>query len=54
MTNAKNYFITDIDSLDSIECFWDFKDLFPEVITNDVDESMKNKFIEVARCHVFS
>ncbi len=49
LTNAKNYFITDIDSLDSIERFGNFKDLFPEVITNDVVESMKDKFIEVAQ-----
>ncbi len=48
LNNARNYFITDIDSLDSIERFWDFKDLFPKVITNDVAESMKDKFIEIA------
>lgn len=48
LANAKNYFIIDIDSLDNIECFWDFKDLFPEVITNDIVESMKDKFMEVA------
>lgn len=49
LTNAKNYFITDIDSLGRIECFCDFKDLFPETITNDVVESMKDKFMEVAQ-----
>ncbi len=27
LTDAKNYFVTDIDSLDSIEYFGDFKDL---------------------------
>lgn len=49
LANAKNYFVTDIDSLDSIECFWDFKDLFPEVINSDVVENMKDKFMEVAQ-----
>ena len=49
LTNAKNYFVTDIDSLDSIECFWSFKELFPEVIDSAVIESMKDKFIEVAQ-----
>jgi len=49
LTNAKNYFVTDIDSLDSMECFGNFKDLFPEVIANDVVESVKDKFIEVAK-----
>jgi len=49
LANAKNYFVTDIDSLDSMECFGNFKDLFPEVIANDVVESVKDKFIEVAK-----
>ncbi len=48
LTNAKNYFLTDINTLDSIDCFWDFKDLFPEVIANDAVESIKDKFMEVA------
>lgn len=49
MTNVKNYFITDVDSLESVECFWDFKDLFPTVISADVMENMKDKFIEIAQ-----
>lgn len=49
LTNARNYFVTDIDSLDSIEWFLSFKELFPEVIDSAVIEGMKNKFIEVAK-----
>jgi len=49
LTNAKNYFVTDIDSLDSIECFWNFKELFPKVIDSAVIENMKDKFIKVAQ-----
>lgn len=49
LTNAKNYFVTDIDSLDCIECFWDFKELFPEVIDSSAIENIKDKFIEVAQ-----
>ena len=47
--NTKSFLVTDIDSLDSIECFWGFKELFPEVIDSAVIESMKDKFIEVAQ-----
>lgn len=54
LTNAKNYFITDIDTLDSIECFCDFKGLFPEVITNDVVESMKDKFIDYTQKDIWN
>ena len=53
LTNAKNYFVTDIDSLDSIACFWNFKELFPEVIDSAVIENMKDKFIKVAQQDVW-
>lgn len=49
MTNAKDYFTTDLDSLDSVECFLDFKDLFSTVISADVVENIKDKFIEIAQ-----
>ena len=42
-------FVTDIDSLDCIERFWDFKELFPEVIDSLAIENIKDKFIEVAQ-----
>lgn len=49
LNNAKSFFVTNIDSLDSIECFWGFKELFPEVIDSAVIEGMKDTFIDVVR-----
>jgi hypothetical protein len=50
----KNDLTTDIDSLDSIECFCDFKGLFPEVITDDVVDSMKDKFIDYTQKDIWN
>jgi hypothetical protein len=49
LNNAKSFLVTDVDSLDSIECFWGFKELFPEGIDSAVIESMKDRFVEVVR-----
>lgn len=46
LDRAKNYLTTDIDSLESIECFCDFKKYFPEVVTDDIVKSVKDRFIE--------
>ena len=31
LNNAKNYFKSEIDSLENMVFFWDFADLFPEI-----------------------
>jgi len=49
LANARNYFVHDIDSLDAINCFWGFIDLFPQAISSDVIEDMKSKFVEIAK-----
>lgn len=49
LNNAKSFLVTNADSLDSIECFWGFKELFPEGIDSAVIESMKDRFVEVVR-----
>ncbi|MBI4680752.1 MAG: hypothetical protein HY753_06005 [Nitrospirae bacterium] len=48
LSNAKNYFTTEMDSLDSIEFFWDFTNLFREIITDDIIESLREEFVEMA------
>src|SRR4030043_1081884 len=53
LDRVKNYLTDDIGSLDSIECFCDFKGLFPKVITKDVVDSMKYKFIDYAEQDVW-
>lgn len=54
LDRVKDYLTTDIDSLDSIECFCDFKGLFPEVITDDVVDSMKDKFIDYTQKDIWN
>ena len=48
ISNAKTYFTTDIDSLDDLEEFWGFRDLFPCIIDGALLASLEEKFIEVA------